>query len=49
MAAARFSASIREVYVCKKNGPEVYVCVYFADNLRFQGFGCVENVVYFAP
>ena len=28
---------------------EVYVCVYFAENLRFQGFGCVENVVYFAP
>ena len=49
MAAARFSASIRDVYVCEKCGPEVYVCVYFADNLRFQGFGCVENVVYFAP
>ena len=30
MAAARFSASIREVYVCKKCGPQVYVCVYFA-------------------
>ena len=30
MAAARFSASIRDVYVCEKCGPEVYVCVYFA-------------------
>ena len=29
-AAARLSASIREVYVCKKNGSEVYVCVYIA-------------------
>ena len=28
--AARLSASIREVYVCEKNGLEVYVCVYFA-------------------
>ena len=38
MEAARPPASIREVYVCDKNGSEVYVCVYFAENLRFQGF-----------
>ena len=30
MEAARPPASIREVYVCKKNVLEVYVCVYFA-------------------
>ena len=42
-------ASIREVYVCKKNGLEVYVCVYFVKNLRFYGFVYLGILVYSAP